>query len=66
MKKVILGLILLMIACNTPNLNDTHPFVVKEIDNIDEKRCVYKASNDSYVVGNCGKFNIGDTIKLTK
>lgn len=65
MKKVTLGLILIT-ACNVPNFNDNHPFVVKEIDTIDGPKCVYKSWDGSFVVSNCGEFNIGDTIKLTK
>lgn len=76
MKKLLLLLIPIMMGCGVdpPAFVGEDPFIVGEITLISDG-CAYTAkeySNRSlsimkpFVVYDCGKFQIGDTIKLTK
>lgn len=62
--KIVIGisLVLLMLGCESPS---NPPFIVKEIGseyfNVPDK-CTYMSYEENYVIDDCGKYQIGDTI----
>lgn len=73
--KYLLILTTLLVGCHTNDI-PKFPFKVTEIEELDKGRCRYRSSlkfncatfckNYEYIEDTCGKFQIGDTIILTK
>lgn len=66
MKKLIfISLIgLILTSCENPSINNLQPIVVRKIQYNDNGYCYYYSDGFWKLLDMCGKYNIGDTIKL--